>query len=146
MAGCQLAPENIHAIVLQQRFRDCAGCRLPQEKLHVILQWQRFRDYDKSQHTTNARFHRTLESLFQYQQISLFSRVCWDLCLCGSPMASTKCPPSRGTACPPCGPQTPQTSLPAPRDSPFLPTRALPDTKLQSFRLCTPLFIESSWY
>ena len=50
--------------------------------------------------TYSTRFHSTLASLFQYQEIWLLSRVRWDLCLWGGCMASTKCPPSRGTTSP----------------------------------------------
>ena len=53
-----------------------------------------------SQHTAGARFHRTLVSLLQYQQMWLLSRVCWDFCLWGGCMASTKYPPSRGATFP----------------------------------------------
>ena len=50
--------------------------------------------------TYSTRFHSTLASLFQYQEIWLLARVRWDLCLWGGCMASTKCPPSRGTTSP----------------------------------------------
>ena len=52
-----------------------------------------------------------LTSLFQHQRIWLFSRVHWDLCLCGGCTASTRCPPNRRTASPrvargPLGPRS----------------------------------------
>ena len=68
-------------------------CWLTPENVHGVLQWQRFRDYGKS-HIAGIRFHRTLVSLSQYQQMWLLSRVCWGLCFLGGCMASTKCTPS----------------------------------------------------
>ena len=52
-----------------------------------------------------------LTSLFQHQRIWLFSRVHWDLCLCGGRTASTRCPPNRRPASPrvargPLGPRS----------------------------------------
>ena len=55
--------------------------QLAPECVHAVVQQQRFRDYGKSQYTASARFHCTLMSLSQYQQTRLLSRVRWDLCL-----------------------------------------------------------------
>ena len=38
-------------------------------------------DYGKSQHTSGAKFHHTLVSLSQHQQMWMLSEVCWYLCL-----------------------------------------------------------------
>ena len=74
--------------------------QLAPECVHAVVQQRRFRDYGKSQHTARARFHCTLVSLSQYQQMRLLSRVHWELCLWGGHMASTKCTQSRGTPSP----------------------------------------------
>ena len=75
---------------------------------------QRFRDCSKSQHTAGTRFHHTLASLSQYQQMWLFSRVQRDLYLWGDQMVSTKCSPSRRTTSPHVaqGPLRPDALLP----------------------------------
>ena len=59
-----------------------------------------FQGLQQSKITASSRFYHTLASLSQYQQTWLLSGVCWDLCLWGGFMASTKCTPSRGTTSP----------------------------------------------
>ena len=81
--------------------------------------------------THNARFHHTLAFLFQYQQMWSVFEVCWDLCMWGGQM-----PSKQGIHFSVCGPQIPWTSLSAPGDSLFLPTRAPPGIELQNCQLC----------
>ena len=74
-------------------------------------------------------------TLFQHQQMWLFSWVHWELCHWGSHTASTRCPPHRGPASP-VWPKEPWTSLCSWGFA--LPTRAPSGIQLWSFRLCTP--------
>ena len=116
------------------------GVNLPQKKFMQLCSSNGSGDYGKSQHTSGARLHHTLASLFQHQQTLLFSGVCWDPFPCRGYTASTKCPPSRGIASP-LWPKGPQTSQSAPGIC--LATIALPGIKLWNFLLCVSLFIES---
>ena len=61
-------------------------------------------------------------------------------------MSSAKWSLSRGTYSPSVAHRPSQTLLPAPGNSPFFLTRALPGTELWNFRFCALLFIESWWY
>ena len=100
MSGCHLAGDVFMWLHCCRGSEIVTECLLAPEKVHVITQQQRFRDYGKTQHTASARFHSILASLFQCQQTWLFSGIFWDLCLWGGHMASTKCPSSRGAASP----------------------------------------------
>ena len=83
-----------------------------------------------------------LTSLFQHQQTWLFSRVHWDLCLWEGAIQPLPNVLSAGELPLPMWPEDP-LNLAICSWGFTLPTQAPPGIKLQSFRLCAPLFTES---
>ena len=85
--------------VMAEAQRLWTGAGLPQKKF-MQLHGGRGSEILANHNTQLASDFTALWCLSQYQQTWLLSGVCWDLCLWGGCMASTKCPPSRGTASP----------------------------------------------
>ena len=116
--GAGLPPGNVCAVVLlQSLLSDCGqvpACPRESSRDHEAAEVQSL-----WQNTTHSQGGFTA-SLFQYQQTWLFSGVCWDLCLWEAlrPLPDAFL---AGEPLLPCGPWTPQTSLPAPVGSPFPP-------------------------
>ncbi|XP_078296193.1 uncharacterized protein LOC144614770 [Panthera onca] len=115
-AGCSQERLRDHAAANAQRLR--LGASPPQKKFTRSFQglWKI---------TTHLAPGFTLNDLVPAQRMWLFSGVCWHPCLGGGGVhtASTRCPPSRGTASP-LWPADPQTSLCSWRFT--LPTSAPP--------------------
>ena len=91
------APRNVRGTMLLLMPRDCSWVPAhPRECSHnrVAAVFQGLWKI-----TTHIWYQASpLMSLFQHQRMWLFSRVPWNLCLCGGCTVSTKYPPSRGTA------------------------------------------------
>ena len=57
MAGCWLHPGTFAGPCCYRCPETVAGCQPAPEKVHAIMYQQRFRDYGKSQHTSGTRLH-----------------------------------------------------------------------------------------
>ena len=99
LARCSPTPRNVCRTMLLLMPRDSAWVPAHPRKSsydHVAAVFQGL--WKITTHIWHQASHLT--SLFQHQQMWLFSGVRWDLCLWGGHTVSTKCPPSRRTASP----------------------------------------------
>ena len=136
-----LAPRKLRMTMLLLKPRDYGQVPTFPEIIHAILQQEHLRDYGKSHHTSCIRFHCLLTPLLNTNKW-LFSRVCWDLCLWGSCIASTKCPLNWGTTSPHVAREPSPLDLAVYSWGFALPTRTPPGIELYNFQLCAPLVIE----
>ena len=89
---------NIHGTMLLPMPRDCSSvpaCPRKSSHNHVAAAFQGIENQN-----THLAPGFILNILVSAPENVVTLQICWDLCLSGGHTASTKCPPSRGTAFP----------------------------------------------
>ena len=133
MAGCRPLPGMLAGCAAADAQRPRPGASPPRKKF--VTQCSSSASGIMENHSTHLAPGSAPSDLVPAPGMWPFSRVRRGLCLCGGNAASTRCPPSRGTASPvwPEAPRTPLCSWGV-----ALPTRAPPGMELRSFSLCSP--------